>query len=664
MNLSTGCIVEFSAKGSQPETGVVLSAAGGTVRLYLLNGKETSVQEKKILHSTSRAVTSVSDREQCRQNLTSTNNLRRATAEKIDLAELHALLVEDQRPYSLGELAGFLFAADDDDSAAALLRRLSEDRIYFKNRNDTWHPATMEDLHQALEQQAKKEQVEREEAALIEALKKLAGSTSLPECLKEHLFDLKNFVACGEEAKISRRLTAALEKSGMNNQRKVFQALVNAGVLHPDENLAIIRYRLPVDFSEELTAEAKSLCNTDIMAISRVDLSGLRTWAIDTPGSRDRDDAFSFEQRPDGSCTLWVHIADPAELILPGSLLDREAARRGSSVYMPDQRVHMLPAEISENFLSLADGCERLALTFVVEFSPDCTIQSLKIVESLIKIERAIDYDTADTMLVNDSWLREALAFAERLKKRREANGAVMFPRQPELSVKLVDGEIIVEHRNRDDLTQGMIAEFMIWANHAAAEWCRRHEIPCLYRIQDGDSNIPVFGDTFEPVSFFAALRTFRKTVVSPTPGRHYSLGLDSYTQVTSPLRRYSDLLLHRQIKAAINGRKLVYDQNELTQIMLIADSAVSRADEIMRDRERYFLLKYIKEQQKSREVVYDGVVVETGMTEVTFYVDFLASFRHCRRPSFDVAIGQRVGVRVNQIDLFDGLARFELREV
>ncbi|EKD82747.1 MAG: Exoribonuclease, VacB/RNB family protein, partial [uncultured bacterium] len=254
--------------------------------------------------------------------------------------------------------------------------------------------------------------------------------------------------------------------------------------------------------------------------------------------------------------------------------------------------------------------------------------------------------------------------FAEQLKGRREKMGAVMFPRQPELSIKVRDGEIIIEQRNREDLTQGMIAEFMIWANHAAAEYCRKNTIPCLYRVQEGDDNKPEFGDTFDPVQFFTTIRTFRKTTVSQEAGRHYSLGLSAYTQATSPLRRYSDLLIHRQIKAVINGQPPVYDQNELAQAVLISDSSVSRADEIMRDRERYFLHKHIKERQKAGEVVFDGIVVDTGSAnEVVFYVDFFCSFKHCRRPSFDVTVGQKVRVKVNQIDLFDGIIRFDLRQ-
>ncbi len=663
MNLATGCIVEFSAKGSRPETGVILSAAGGSVRLLLLNGKETSIPDKKVLHVTSRAVTGVADRETCRQNLIKADQRRNEAEAGIDLAELHSLLVEEIRPYSLNELSGFLFAPDDDDAAAALLRRLSDDRLYFKSKVDTWHPLSPDELKTALEQQNRKEQVEREEAMLVEHLKKLGDRSSAGDFPVEHLNDLKNLVACGEEAKISKRLAAALDKAGLSDPRRLFQALVSAGILDADENLAIIKYRLPVEFSADLIAEADNLCLVDISSLSRSDLTGLKTWAIDTPGSKDRDDAFSFVRHTDGGCSLWVHVADPAELILPGSPLDKEAARRGSSVYMPDKRIHMLPTGISENFLSLSEGCERLALTFKLDFSAAGNLEHLQISESLIRIERALDYDTADGLLASEPWLAEAVKFAEVLKKQREAAGAMMFPRQPELSVKVVDGEILVERRNRDDLTQGMIAEFMIWANHAAAEWCRKHAVPCLYRVQEGEPVDMPPVEEFDPVAFFSVLRTLRKTVVNSVPGRHSSLGLASYTQITSPLRRYSDLLLHRQIKAAINGRPPVYSQSELDQTMMIADTAVIRADEIMRDRERYFLLKYLKQQQKSAELLYDGVVVDTSMTEVTFYVDFLCSFRHCRRPNFDVTPGQKVIVKVNQIDLFDGIIRFDLRQ-
>ncbi|OGK10557.1 MAG: hypothetical protein A2W80_18780 [Candidatus Riflebacteria bacterium GWC2_50_8] len=664
MNLSAGYIVEFSAKGSQPEIAAVLSAAGGNVRLYLLNGKETTVTEKKVMHATSRPATSIADREACRQNLINANEQRKNIAESLDLAELHELLSEEQRMFNLKELAEFLFEPDDDNSAAALLRQLCADKLYFKSKNDCYQPVSQEELAAAREQLARKQALEDEENNLTEALRQLEKNGNLPDLLKDQLNDLKNLAACGEDAKISKRLGNALDRAGLNDPRKLFQALIKADIFDADENLAIIRYKLPGTFSPEAMTEAEVLAKATPDVSRRRDLRSQRIWAIDTPDTRDRDDAFSFELREDGSCLLQVHVADPAELIRPESILDKEAARRGSSVYMPDQRINMLPEKISEELLSLNSGETRLALTFSLTFSSDCELSQIDIFESVIHIEKTVDYDTADSMLPDNEWLRQALTFAEQLKGRREKMGAVMFPRQPELSVKVRDGEIVIEQRNREDFTQGMIAEFMIWANHAAAEFCRKNSVPCLYRIQEGDDDKPEFGSSFDPVLFFNAIKTFRKTTVSQEAGRHYSLGLSAYTQATSPLRRYSDLLIHRQIKAAINGQSPIYNQNELAQAVLISDSAVSRADEIMRDRERYFLHKFIKMRQKSEEVVFDGTVVDTGsVNDVVFYVDFLCSFKHCRRPSFDVTVGQKVGVKVNQIDLFDGTIRFDLRQ-
>ena len=103
--------------------------------------------------------------------------------------------------------------------------------------------------------------------------------------------------------------------------------------------------------------------------------------------------------------------------------------------------------------------------------------------------------------------------------------------------------------------------------------------------------------------------------------------------------------------------------QEELNKRVMISDIAVDHAEDTMRDRERYFILKYLKQKQKDSEVIFDGVIVDSGLTEVNFYVDFLCSFRHCRNPSFDVTTGMKVKVKVNQIDLFDSIIRFDLRK-
>ncbi|GAB4281563.1 MAG: ribonuclease R [Candidatus Rifleibacteriota bacterium] len=664
MNLAAGSVVEFSDRGSSISLAAVLFHAGSNVRLFLPNGKETTITGKKVLHYTSGSVLSVADREICRSALQQIDEKRKAIAEEIDLAELHELLSEENKSFTLQELSGYLFSPDDADSVAALLRKLHEDKLYFRCKNDLYTPASKQEVERLKVQLAKKEAQEAEDQSLVEDLKAAARTGRLSESLRSRLSELKMYVAAGSEANINKRLASVLEKAGLANQRKLFSLLVACGEMDADENLLLLKYRVPVEFSRDLLECSRGICRRLISPTDfsgRLDLRRLRTWAIDTPGSKDRDDAFSIEISREGTTKLYVHVADPAEFIEPGSELDKEAARRGSSIYMPDSRIHMLPPQLSEELLSLTEGGDRLALTLILEFDQGLFLKNVELHEALISIDRATDYDTADQEIEADEWLQQALALAEGLKKVRAQNGAAMFPRQPELEVKVVDGEIVISRRSREDKTAGMIAEFMIWANHAAAEWCRKHAVPCLYRVQDpADENIE-FGGEFEPVSFFAALRTFKKTVVSAHAGRHSSLGLESYTQITSPLRRYADLLLHRQIKAVLRGKPPAYNQNELDQAMMMADEAVSRADEIMREREKYFLHKYIKQMQKTGPVVFNGVVVDQSMNDVTFYVDFLCAFKHCRKPAFDVFAGQKVGVKVNQIDLFDGIIRFDL---
>lgn len=662
MNLVAGCVVEFSAKGSHPSFAAVLSFAGGSVRLLLLNGKETTIPEKRVLLATSRPVIGVSDREACKSALAEIDSRRQKIADEIELADVYELLAEEAKSFTLMDIAEYLYSPDDEDSIAALLRCLSEDKMFFRCKNDLYTPMTEEEMQNIRQQLEKKQAQDEEEALLVEGLKIAVAKKVLSEELRARLLELKTFVACGTEAPANKKLMSVLDRAGLANPRKLMATLVACGEMTEDENLLIIKYRVPTHFSAEQMSVSEELVNKLLpQATSRLDLRALKTWAIDTPGSKDRDDAFSLEAEANGMIRLYVHIADPAEFILPGSELDREAARRGSSIYMPDGRIHMLPPQISENYLSLSEGGDRFAVSLILSFDQSKELVDFNVEESVINLEKAIDYDTADGLLESDPWLQQALELAESLKKVRAANGAAMFPRQPELDVKVVDGEIVVSHRSRDDKTAGMIAEFMIWANHAAAEWCKKHSIPCLYRVQEGAEEPVEFGEVFDPVSFFGALKTFRKTSVTANAGRHSSLGLNSYTQVTSPLRRYADLLLHRQMKAAINKKELPYNQTELNQAMMMADEALGRADEIMRDRERYFLYKHFKQRQKSETLIFGGVIVDQSMNDATFYVDYLCSFKHCRKPNFDLAVGQKVGVKVNQIDLFDGIIRFDL---
>lgn len=667
MSIVAGSVVEYYVKGSNLELALVLSVVPNGVRLLLLNGKETNITDKKIAHYTSSSRLSTSNRELSRQGLIELNLKREALAKELSLAEIHALLLEEQPFYTLGEMAGYVFEPDDEDSAAALLRCLLEDKIYFKHKNGQFTPASQQELEQAIEQQEKRRQAELEEQELAEALHAMSCQGKISEVLEANLSWLKAYVVDDSNNNMPKRLSNALEKAGLLSVQKVFNLLVRGGVFHEDENFDLIRNKLHTEFSKEQLEQVSQLCEAGLSLEGRKDLTHLKAWAIDTPQTKDRDDAFSFYEEADGSAVLWVHVADPTALILPGTALDLEASIRGTSIYMPDKRIYMLPERLSAELLSLDEGKERLALSFKLSFDGQQNLMGFEIFESCVRVEVAATYQQANEALEHDEWLKAAVAFSQRLKEKRRENGAIISPKQPELDIRVVDGEIIIEHEDRETLTGGMIAEFMVWVNHGAARWFNERALACLYRVQEAKGGQADFGEDFEPVVFWQAIKTFTKTKVGLEFGRHMSLGFDGYTQVTSPLRRYSDLILHRQLKSFLREGVGAYGAEGLTEAVFMSDIGASLGDEIMRNREQYFLLKYLKlrrqelaKQQKQLE--FNGVVVDcSGPTDVVFYVEFINGFKHCKRPNFDVAVGQPVRVRVNQIDLYDRLIRFEL---
>lgn len=645
--------------------GVVLSVSAKGVRILLLNRKETTITERSILHSGGPSRVGVSNIDSASEGAQRIDQKRSEMAAGIDLAGLHSLLAEDQRPYGLSELAGFLVSPADDDFEAALLRRLYSDPWYFKARKEGWTPVPVEEAEAALEREKKRLEQEREDDELVAALKQSPKpGQPLPPCICTVTDHLVKAAVFGSEAPVPKKIWEILDRAGIGQDRKLVAYLVRIGVFKPDENLLLRKYRIPVEFPEDVIAAASGIAAQSVEAAGRHDRRGVSTWAIDSESTRDRDDAFSLSTSQDGGLILEVHIADPASVIETGSVLEREACRRGATIYLPEGNIPMLPPSLSEEALGLNQDLDRHALTVRMHFGLDGQTISSTIEETVIRVTKATDYLSADKLLAEgNEELASAVRLAGMLRDRRRQNGAVLFERQPERKISLDGDRVKLGWRPSDSPTQDIVAEFMIWANHTAAAWCRDYDIACLYRIQDApDAQLDV-PELFDPVGFFQALRQFKKTVVTVQSGKHSALGIEPYCQVTSPLRRYGDLLLHRQIKAVLAGSAAPLDRTGLEQAAMMAEEAVRTSEEVMKNREWYYLLKYLKQEQNEGRDTSPGMVVDVGNNDLTVYVERLAEFRHTRKPAFDAVTGQRLTVRFRQIDPFDGLLRFELEQ-
>ena len=286
----------------------------------------------------------------------------------------------------------------------------------------------------------------------------------------------------------------------------------------------------------------------------RRDLTHLPAFAIDDEGNQEPDDALSLDGR-----RLWVHIADVATLVPPGSPADLEARGRAATLFLPEGSVPMLPwAAIERLGLGLAGVSP--ALSFGLDLDGEGGVAGLEVVPTWVRVTR-LTYRQAEAQL-EAAPLRNLYRVACANQARRLAQDA--FPLDlPEVKIRLHGDEIRIEPipplRSRD-----LVTEAMLMAGEAVARFAREHEIPLPFTTQDPPEveQRPPAGDL---AAQFAARRGFRASEQSTIPGRHAGLGLEIYAQATSPLRRYLDLVVHQQLRAFLRGEGLL-DQSQVLE--------------------------------------------------------------------------------------------------
>jgi exoribonuclease-2 len=325
-------------------------------------------------------------------------------------------------------------------------------------------------------------------------------------------------------------------------------------------------------------------------AQERVDLEGIESWAVDNAWSTDPDDAVGW----DGS-SVWIHIADPASAIEPGSPVDREALERGTTLYLPERISPMLPDEALDRFgLGLSETSP--ALSIRVEPADDGSPRTVEIMPSRVRVRRS-SYAEADRAIAEGKApaLTALAALAAKRRSRRLANGAVEID-IPEVRVR-VEGEGILRsisiERIEHDASSDLVREMMLLAGEAAARWAFERGLPFPYYGQEAPSEAGQTAQGEGLSAQFARRRLMRAGIWGPNPGAHRGLGLSFYAQVTSPLRRYQDLLAHMQIRACLAGRR-VMDEDEISRRCALAQASSALTRQAERSSILHWTLAYL----------------------------------------------------------------------
>lgn len=378
---------------------------------------------------------------------------------------------------------------------------------------------------------------------------------------------------------------------------------------------------------------------------TRVDLTHLPAFAIDDEGNQDPDDALSLE-----GDRLWVHVADVAALVRPQSEADLEARTRGSNLYLPEGIVPMLPQGATH---ALGLGLHEVspALSFGLDFAPGGEITGVEVVLSWVEVTR-LTYAEVDARLEEEPF-QGLYRLAEARERRRRENGAVSIV-LPEVDIRVKDGEVVI--RPLPPLkSRVMVTEAMLMAGEAAARFALEREIPFPFSTQDA----PLFETPERPtgLSGMYALRMgLKRSQIKSIPAPHAGLGMRFYTQATSPLRRYLDLVAHQQLRAYLRGEGLLGMQGVLERIGSAGAVAYSvrQAERLAR---RHWTLVYLMARPDWRG---EGVLVAKRGSRGTVLIPELdlEPRVHLRE---DVPLDSIIPLTLNGVDLPELEAYFQV---
>ena len=535
-----------------------------------------------------------------------------AVAEEMDtkLIEAWELLVSDDatasEPISVRDLAELSTGSFTADSSWAFYKRLSV-HTHFAEKTDgeplMFVPRTEEEISALKKKLYEKEHEADIRAAFIARLKE--KKLDLPGDAK-YMQEVEA-LALGQTDKSKLMKEAGFKES----PEKAHKLLLDTGIWtifkNPHPSRRGLSMQSATDHLPHPPADEE-----------RTELSFVG-WAIDNAWSTDPDDAISY----DGTY-LWVHIADPASTVTPGSKIDITARNRGSTLYIPEGAARMLSEESLEDYaLGLCEykdgkptGKKSKALSFRLRLDENGAITDSAVIKTLVHIER-LTYEQADERKDSHE-LAPFFAIAERNIERRKASGAV-FIELPEVHISLNEQEVTITPTEKP-LASAMIREMMLLAGEAAAKFAFKNGIPFPFISQekpDIPKDIPA-----GLAGQYKLRRSMRSRSVGVTPSQHAGLGLGMYSQVTSPLRRYSDLISHIQLRAFLDGKELL-DKDTMLERISAGDAAAGNASKAERESNMHWTLVYLKQHP---DWTGKGVAVEIRGKQALFLIPELAT--------------------------------------
>ena len=446
---------------------------------------------------------------------------------------------------------------------------------------------------------------------------------------------------------------------------EIVKVLGNPGENNVEMQSILAEYEYPLDFPKAVEKEAKAISEKIKSAEikKRRDFRNVFTVTIDPHDAKDFDDALSLQYLPNGNYEVGVHIADVSHYVQPGSAIDAEAQERGTSVYLVDRTIPMLPEKLCNMVCSLRPDEEKLAFSVIFELNEDADIVNKWIGKTVIKSNHRYAYEEVQEMIEgadgdNKKELMTLNDLATKLRAKRMKEGCINFHSEEVKFILDENGKPIDTYVKVQKEANMLIEDFMLLANKTIAETMSKSskykDYTFVFRIHDEpnpeklsnfiqlvsklgysmnissrEKLVKSYNALFDAVDGkgeknlveSVAIRTMAKAVYSTTNIGHYGLAFPYYTHFTSPIRRYPDLMVHRLIERYLIENQPSVDKEEYEELCLHASEMEKRAADMERESVKYKQAEYLQDQIGK---VFDGLI--SGISKWGIYVELKKS--------------------------------------